>query len=74
VGLLTPEAHPTQALLTGQVGYLICGLKNVKAARVGDTWHRPRQVVQPLPGFKPAKAMVFAGEGRHATPVCPGPD
>jgi hypothetical protein len=36
-------------------------MKNVKAARVGDTWHSARKPVAPLPGFKPAKSMVFAG-------------
>lgn len=31
------------------------------AARVGDTWHHYRRPVEPLPGFKPAQSMVFAG-------------
>lgn len=34
------------------------------AARVGDTWHHYRKPVPPLPGFKPAKSMVFAGGWR----------
>jgi translation elongation factor EF-4 len=49
-------------LLLLQVGYVIPGIKDVKAARVGDTWHLARQPVTPLPGFKPIKPMVFAGE------------
>eukprot|EP00878_Enallax_costatus_P030694 GHUV01033471.1.p1 GENE.GHUV01033471.1~~GHUV01033471.1.p1 ORF type:complete len:237 (+),score=75.25 GHUV01033471.1:242-952(+) len=61
VGVLSPEPHPTGQLLTGQVGYVIPGIKDVKAARVGDTWHLARQPVPPLPGFKPVKPMVFAG-------------
>lgn len=61
MGLLAPEPLSTGALLTGQVGYLITGLKDVKAARVGDTWHQARQPVTPLPGFKPIRPMVFAG-------------
>ncbi|WIA42271.1 hypothetical protein OEZ86_008287 [Tetradesmus obliquus] len=61
VGILAPEPHPTGELLTGQVGYVIPGIKDVKAARVGDTWHLARQPVEPLPGFKPIKPMVFAG-------------
>jgi translation elongation factor EF-4 len=44
-----------------QVGYVITGMKNVKAARVGDTWHAAKRPVEPLPGFRPAKSMVFAG-------------
>lgn len=46
------------------MGYVIPGIKDVKAARVGDTWHLARQPVEPLPGFKPIKPMVFAG-ARH---------
>lgn len=61
VGILAPEPHVTHSLLTGQVGYLITGMKDVKAARVGDTWHHVKHPVQPLPGFKPAKSMVYAG-------------
>ncbi|GIL99227.1 hypothetical protein Vretimale_4455 [Volvox reticuliferus] len=75
VGLQAPERHPTGRLLTGQVGYLLCGIKDLKAARVGDTLYAAvhqsqgvaagAAVVGPppprLPGFKPAKAMVFAG-------------
>jgi translation elongation factor EF-4 len=55
-GLLSVSVH-----LCLQVGYVIPGIKDVKAARVGDTWHLAKQPVQPLPGFKPIKPMVFAG-------------
>lgn len=61
VGLLTPEPTPTGQLCTGQVGYVITGMKSARAARVGDTWHAARQPVPPLPGFRPSKSMVFAG-------------
>ncbi len=61
VGLLYPEQTPTDALYAGQVGYLITGMKTVKEARVGDTIYAARSNVQPFPGFKPAKPMVFAG-------------
>jgi translation elongation factor EF-4 len=51
------------------VGYVIPGIKDVKAARVGDTWHLAKQPVQPLPGFKPIKPMVFAGQhAQHLNP------
>ncbi|KAG2442751.1 hypothetical protein HXX76_002832 [Chlamydomonas incerta] len=63
-GLQAPERQPTGRLLTGQVGYMMCGIKDLKAARVGDTMYAPRPGAPPppsLPGFKPAKAMVFAG-------------
>lgn len=61
IGLMYPELYQTNALYTGQVGFLIAGMKTVKEARVGDTFHLKGKEVVPLPGFKPAKSMVFAG-------------
>jgi hypothetical protein len=40
---------------------ICCGMKDTRSARVGDTWHLAKRPVQRLPGFKPAKSMVFAG-------------
>lgn len=48
----------------GQVGYLIAGMKDVTEAQIGDTLYLHKQPVEPLPGFKSAKPMVFAGEER----------
>jgi translation elongation factor EF-4 len=62
LGILTPEMQPAAALLTGQVGYVITGLRSIKAARVGDTWQHYKAHAAPLPGFPPAKAMIFAGD------------
>uniref|UniRef100_A0A671Y7V8 GTP binding elongation factor GUF1 n=1 Tax=Sparus aurata TaxID=8175 RepID=A0A671Y7V8_SPAAU len=61
LGLLRPDEHPTQKLFAGQVGYIIAGMKDVKEAQIGDTLYLQEQPVESLPGFKPAKAMVFAG-------------
>jgi len=61
VGLMYPEPTPTDALHTGQVGYIIAGMKTVKEARIGDTIYKTKTPVVPLPGFIPAKSMVFAG-------------
>uniref|UniRef100_A0A3Q1F776 GTP binding elongation factor GUF1 n=1 Tax=Acanthochromis polyacanthus TaxID=80966 RepID=A0A3Q1F776_9TELE len=61
LGLLRPDEHPTQKLFAGQVGYIIAGMKDVKEAQIGDTLYLQDQPVEALPGFKPAKAMVFAG-------------
>ena len=61
IGIMYPEPYATDALYTGQVGYLIAGMKTVKEARVGDTFYHTKQPIKPLPGFKPAKSMVFAG-------------
>lgn len=61
IGLMYPEESPMDALYAGQVGYVICGLKTVHEARVGDTFYHAKQEIEPFPGFKPAKPMVFAG-------------
>ena len=61
IGLMYPEPIPTDVLYTGQVGFLISGMKTVKEARIGDTFYHTKKPVKPLPGFKPAKSMVFAG-------------
>lgn len=61
LGLMYPDPLQQQGLYTGQVGFLICGMKTVKEARVGDTFYRRKQPVDALPGFKPARSMVFAG-------------
>ncbi|THG05108.1 translation factor GUF1 homolog, mitochondrial isoform X1 [Camellia sinensis] len=61
VGFMHPELTPTGILLTGQVGYIVSGMRSTKEARVGDTLYHSRSIVEPLPGFKPAKHMVFSG-------------
>ncbi|XP_055967424.1 translation factor GUF1, mitochondrial isoform X2 [Sorex fumeus] len=61
VGILNPNEHPTDKLYAGQVGYLIAGMKAVTEAQIGDTFYLHKQPVEPLPGFKSAKPMVFAG-------------
>ena len=61
LGLMYPDPASMSALYTGQVGYLILGMKAVKEARIGDTLYHIKQKVTILPGFKPAKPMVYAG-------------
>ena len=61
IGLMYPNPQATDVLYTGQVGFLIAGMKTVKEARIGDTFYHTKQPIKPLPGFKPAKSMVFAG-------------
>uniref|UniRef100_A0A4X2KMA2 GTP binding elongation factor GUF1 n=1 Tax=Vombatus ursinus TaxID=29139 RepID=A0A4X2KMA2_VOMUR len=61
VGILSPDEQRTQKLYAGQVGYLIAGMKDVTEAQIGDTLYLHKQPVEPLPGFKSAKPMVFAG-------------
>ena len=61
LGLMYPQETPFDSLYAGQVGYVICGMKTVQEARVGDTFFHQKKAVTPFPGFKPAKPMVFAG-------------
>ncbi len=62
IGYLTPKPVRVEELSTGEVGYLIAGIKNLAHARIGETiTHRLRPAEQPLPGFKEAKPMVFCG-------------
>src|SRR5262245_43416851 len=62
VGVFAPEAVATQELASGEVGYLIPGLKNVSQAKVGDTVTLVGQSdVQPLPGYREPRPMVYAG-------------
>ncbi|HEV2916911.1 MAG TPA: translation elongation factor 4 [Candidatus Babeliales bacterium] len=61
IGLMHPELTPTAALYAGQVGYIITGMRTVREARVGDTIYHHKVPVEPFPGFKPAKPVVFAG-------------
>jgi len=61
LGIMHPEEVPTNLLLPGQVGYIACNMKQSSEAHIGDTLHRVGEGVEPMPGFQPAKAMVFAG-------------
>ena len=62
VGFFTPSMSPTNRLITGEVGYIATGLKTVRECRVGDTITlADAPATEPLPGYRPAKPMVFAG-------------
>ncbi|XP_072315832.1 translation factor Guf1, mitochondrial [Eucyclogobius newberryi] len=61
VGILRPQELPTSQLFAGQVGFVVAGMKDIKEAQVGDTLFLQDRPVEPLPGFKAAKPMVFAG-------------
>ena len=62
IGIMAPEATPTEVLDTGEVGYLIAGIKDVSLAKVGDTiTSTPRGAEEPLSGYREPKPMVFAG-------------
>src|SRR5450759_1115463 len=62
VGVFTPKSQPRESLSAGQVGFVIAGVKELKAARVGDTiTHLNKPAQQALPGFKEVQPQVFAG-------------
>jgi GTP-binding protein LepA len=62
IGVFTPKSQARQSLSAGQVGFVIAGIKELKAARVGDTiTHANKQAAQALPGFKDVQPQVFAG-------------
>ncbi|MBU3636745.1 translation elongation factor 4 [Polynucleobacter sp. es-MAR-4] len=67
VGVFSPKSVDRPELSAGQVGFVIAGIKELKAAKVGDTvTHTPGQqgrvpASEPLPGFKEVKPQVFAG-------------
>ncbi|HSM58015.1 MAG TPA: translation elongation factor 4 [Candidatus Sulfomarinibacteraceae bacterium] len=62
LGIFSPRMKPVQTLTAGEVGYVATGLKTVRECRVGDTITlRERPAEKPLPGYRPAKPMVFAG-------------
>ncbi|HEX6795878.1 MAG TPA: translation elongation factor 4, partial [Casimicrobiaceae bacterium] len=62
VGVFTPRSAARDALAAGEVGFIIAGIKELKAAQVGDTvTSATRPANAPLPGFKQVKPQVFAG-------------
>ncbi|HRP88095.1 MAG TPA: translation elongation factor 4, partial [Gammaproteobacteria bacterium] len=62
VGRFTPKMTDRDRLETGQVGYLISGIKEIDGAPVGDTVTlESRPCPKPLPGFKQVQPRVFAG-------------
>ncbi|MCD2513513.1 translation elongation factor 4 [Comamonas endophytica] len=68
LGVFTPANEAREALRAGEVGYVICGIKELKAAKVGDTITLEKKLPnnlgpaeQALPGFKEIQPQVFAG-------------
>src|SRR5581483_3880046 len=61
VGFFVPTLKPVGKLAAGEVGYIATGLKNVGEVQVGDTISLTSENPSPLPGYRPAKPMVFAG-------------
>jgi GTP-binding protein LepA len=62
VGIFTPKAIEAEELGVGEVGFLVANIKKISDAKIGDTiTESGRPALEPFPGFKPLKPMVFAG-------------
>ncbi|MCU0941956.1 MAG: translation elongation factor 4 [Hydrogenophaga sp.] len=68
LGVFTPADQPREALYAGEVGYVIAGIKELQAAKVGDTITLEKKLpnnagvaTEALPGFKEVQPQVFAG-------------
>ena len=68
LGVFTPKSQPREELRAGEVGFLIAGIKELQAAKVGDTITLEKKLpnnaglaTEPLPGFKEIQPQVFAG-------------
>jgi GTP-binding protein LepA len=68
LGVFTPKSVPRDALRAGEVGFLIAGIKELQAAKVGDTVTLEKKLpnnagpaAEALPGFKEIQPQVFAG-------------
>lgn len=62
LGIFTPKQVDTNELNTGEVGWVVCGIKDILGAPVGDTLTLAKNGSDtPLPGFKKVKPQVYAG-------------
>ena len=62
VGVFTPKPKDIDQLNSGEIGFIITGIKNLSETKVGDTiCEANKPLVKALPGFKPSKPVVFCG-------------
>jgi GTP-binding protein LepA len=62
VGIFSPKMEPIQELSSGEVGYIIAGIKMVSDTKIGDTLtDADNPAREPCPGYKDIKPMVFCG-------------
>lgn len=61
IGALAPKFKPLEELECGQIGYVVTGLKDIRACRVGDTISVKGAVAEGLSGYREVRPMVFAG-------------
>ena len=62
VGIFTPKPKDVKELNSGEIGFIITGIKNLSETKVGDTiCDSNKPLKNALPGFKPSKPVVFCG-------------
>lgn len=63
VGFFSPFLNPSEELTTGEIGYIVTGIKDIRQCKVGDTIVNPESFnnIESLPGYKQPKSMVFFG-------------
>jgi len=62
VGVFTPKTMDIEELNSGEIGFIIAGIKTLSETKIGDTiCEASNPIVEPLPGFKPSKPVVFCG-------------
>ena len=62
VGVFTPKPKDINELNSGEIGFIITGIKNLSDTKVGDTiCEADKPLEKTLPGFKPSKPVVFCG-------------
>jgi len=62
VGVFTPKPKDVNELKSGEIGFIITGIKNLSETKVGDTiCDAKKPLKEALPGFKPSKPVVFCG-------------
>ena len=62
VGVFTPKPKDIEILNSGEIGFIITGIKSLSETKVGDTICDASNLIEnPLPGFKPSKPVVFCG-------------
>jgi len=62
VGIFTPKAKDKDLIGPGEIGFIVTGIKELSETKIGDTitdYQKP--IINPLPGFKPSKPVVFCG-------------
>ena len=61
-GVFTPKPQDVDEISSGEIGFIITGIKNLSDTKVGDTiCDSTNPISNPLPGFKPSKPVVFCG-------------